>query len=71
MAARIAATWHIKGFRMIIYIVTSGECEDYSIEAIFSNSEAAEAFCATLKYPWENRVEGWELDDPKKGLENV
>lgn len=56
---------------MIIYIVTSGECEDYSIEAIFSNSEAAEAFCATLKYPWENRVEGWELDDPKKGLENV
>ena len=47
-----------------VYIVTSGEYSDYSIEAVFSQKADAEAFLLLNIGDWRDstEVEEWELD---------
>lgn len=50
-----------------VYVVTSGDYSDYSIDRVFSNREAAEKRCATWRQDiiWgdEPRIEEYELED--------
>lgn len=47
-----------------VYVVTSGDYSDYSIDRVFSNREAAEKRCATWEYKHdEPRIEEYELED--------
>ena len=59
----------MKGAREMqkVYILTSGEYSDYSIEATFSTKEKAEAFAKELRKRCRWRapeIEEWELDRP-------
>ena len=51
----------------IIYVVTRGQYSDYSIEAIFSTQENAEAFLA-LGGRGESGIEEWEVDPNIDGI---
>ena len=44
----------------MIYIVTSGECSDYSIDAVFQDKNKAEAYC---KCHPDAEIEEWEFFD--------
>ena len=49
-----------------VYIVTSGDYSDYSIDSVFSSREAAEKRCAVWRQEdlWdEPRIEEYELED--------
>jgi len=49
---------------MIVYVVTSGEYSDYSIEAVFSTKEKAEAYKADMEWVGSEKadIEEWEVD---------
>lgn len=47
---------------MKIYIVTSGEYSDYHIEAVFTDEEQAQLYCATH---YDCDIEEWEADEIK------
>lgn len=48
-----------------VYVVTRGEYSDYDIEAIFTNREAAEKYCAVHPniYGDEPMIEEWYISD--------
>lgn len=54
----------------IIYVLTSGEYSDYSIEGVYSSKEKAEIQKVLFDWKWVNglsdssRIEEWELDKP-------
>ena len=59
---------------MTVYVVTSGEYSDYSIRAIFTTRERAEAFCDEYNvavrgdYGSKAEIEVWEADQPREQL---
>ena len=48
-----------------VYVITRGEYSDYAIEAIFTNLEAAEKYCAVhpIEYGDEAMIEEWDISD--------
>ena len=51
---------------MRVYVVTSGEYSDYHIDAIFTDNEQAELYCATHERTLDNPyIEEWETDEVK------
>lgn len=48
-----------------VYVVTRGEYSDYGIEAIFTNREAAEKYCAVHPniYGDEPMIEEWDISE--------
>lgn len=47
-----------------VYIVTSGDYSDYTINRVFSNREAAEKCCAAWEsIMYEPKIEEYELED--------
>lgn len=47
-----------------VYVVTSGVYSDYRINCVFATREAAEKYCATWEYKYdEPRIEEYELED--------
>lgn len=52
---------------MTVYVVTSGEYSDYSINAMFSTPEKAQEYINAMEFcsTWEHYyMETWELDKP-------
>lgn len=49
---------------MKIYAISSGSYSDYSVDAVFSTREKAEAYMAAVHHDW-NDVEEYELDPPE------
>ena len=49
---------------MKVFVLTSGSYSDYSIEAIFSSKENAEAYCGLPRHAhWdEPEIEEWDID---------
>ena len=43
-----------------VWIVTSGEYSDYSIDGVFSTNELAAKYCEK----WGGEIETWNLDEP-------
>lgn len=53
---------------MTVYIVTDGEYSGYHIEAVFTNKEQAELYCAThecVDGRGSPEIEKWEVDNHK------
>jgi len=48
-----------------VYVITRGVYSDYGIEAIFTNREAAEKYCAVhpIEYWDEAMIEEWDISD--------
>lgn len=52
-----------------VYLVTSGEYSDYSIDAVFSTMDLAKAWIALHQNPEEYSVEPWEVDKERDARE--
>lgn len=52
-----------------VYIVTSGEYSDYTIEAVFSTREKAEEFVSVLKLNYPAEIVEWNVDGIIEGDE--
>ncbi len=48
-----------------VYVITRGVYSDYGIEAIFTNREAAEKYCAVhpIEYGDKAMIEEWDISD--------